>query len=373
MRIFYFLDSFQIGGTETQAIQAAICLARSHQLTFGCLNACGPLLKHLEEAKIEVVEFPPGTSLMSARAVRQSLRLQRFLRERRFEVFHAHDVYSNVMGVPMARMARIPLVIASRRDLGDWWWYTPRNRFFLRQILRLANVVVANSAMVAEYVETSEGVPRRKLRVIRNAVKLTHAPPVQSPAHRSIICVGNMHTEAKGHRYLLEAAVAVISAHPSVQFLLIGDGPLRSRLERLSHDLGLSGSVTFLGQREDVHSWLRSAECAVLPSLSEGLPNAVLEYMAAGLPIVATRVGGIPELIHDQVDGLLVPPADAHALGEALVRVLTDRALSGKIAKNAFQRAASEYSIDALIRALERLYSGLNSEVSCGGEVTNGL
>jgi L-malate glycosyltransferase len=370
MKIFYFIDSFNIGGSEYQTVKTAICLKEAgHQITVGCLQKRGPLIDQLQSANIEVVEFSPGKSLFSITALRQIFRLARYLRLEKFEIFHAHDLYSDLLGVPAAWIARIPRIVASRRDLGDWWWYTPRNRWVLTRVLRLAHVVVANSSMVAKTLQ-SDGIATHKIRVLRNAIEPAIASSKislrlqllpNSADATAIVTVANMHVESKGHHHLIAAAKQVINDFPKTVFVLIGDGPLRPTLQKQAVELSISENVLFLGQKMNASQLVHAFDIAVLPSLSEGLPNSVLEYMSAGLPTVATSVGGIPELIDDGIHGILVPPGDSNQLSAALIRIITNPTEAQSMGTNASARAKAEFGFERLVRELEELYaSGIN-------------
>jgi glycosyltransferase involved in cell wall biosynthesis len=367
MKLFYFIDSLQVGGSETQAVQTAIRMAaRGHRLVFACLQKTGPLLRQLEERGIPVLEFPPGKSLFSLTAAWQIWRLSRYLRRERFDVVHAHDLYSDLMGIPAARLAGIPRVIAAQRDLGEWWWYTPRNRRILRFLQRHACRVIANSGAIRDRM-VHEGFPEAQIVVLRNGVDTERfgearcgpAPlwPGWTGAEFLAIAVSNMHEESKGQQFLIEAVAALRERFPALHLALAGDGPRRTHLERLAERSGIGDRVHFLGRRADIPELLACSDAGVLPSLTEGLPNSVLEYLAAGLPVVATRVGGVPEVIEDGQEGFLVPPGNPGALAAALSRLLQDPGLAQRMGDAGQRRAQAEFSFERLVERLEGLYS----------------
>jgi glycosyltransferase involved in cell wall biosynthesis len=168
-----------------------------------------------------------------------------------------------------------------------------------------------------------------------------------------------MHSDVKGHPWLIAAAPAVLKEFPETRFVLAGDGEARVTFERQVEELGVGGNFRFLGSRTDVPDILASCDIAVLPSKAEGLPNAVLEYMAAGLPTIVSRVGGNPELVQDGVTGLLVPPQDSAALEQALLRLLRDEEFSRRIGANAQRMAIQDFSFERLVREVDELYSDL--------------
>jgi glycosyltransferase involved in cell wall biosynthesis len=151
----------------------------------------------------------------------------------------------------------------------------------------------------------------------------------------------------------------VLREWPQIRFILAGDGEARPVFERQAAELGVRGSFDFLGRRDDIPDVLASCDIAVLPSRAEGLPNAVLEYMAAGLPTIATCVGGNPELVQDGVTGLLVPPQDSDALAGALLKLLRDEELSHRIGANGRRVATEDFSFERLVREVDNLYTEL--------------
>jgi len=341
----------------------------------GCLHAEGPFLKTLQQAGIPVVNFPPRGGFFSPSGVQEFLGLARFLRRERFDVVHTYDLYSNLMGIPAAWLARVPVRISSRRDLGSWWWYTPGNRKLLRRILGLSSFVVANSEAVRDFLVKEDGYDPGKIRVIRNGIDpapfLAPAPsrgrlfPAAGRQDKLIAVVANMNVNTKGHLDLLEAARLICPVFPEVRFVLIGDGRERAGLENKVDEWALRKNVLFLGHRTDVPDLLRCSDMFVLPSWAEGLPNVVLEALAAGLPVVATRVGGIPEIIEDGANGLLVAPKDPSALAVAILRLLRDKELAERLAREGQARVCDRFSFDRVLQQVKGLYE----EAQPGGQV----
>jgi glycosyltransferase involved in cell wall biosynthesis len=368
-RVFHLLDSLNVGGTETQAVELALRMADAHhQITIGCLHAEGPLLQKLKGSPVRVCEFHPRGGLDSPGGIYQLARLAAFLRREKFDVMHAHDLWSNLMGVPAARLAGVPAILSSRRDLAHFDWYRGRKRTWLRRIQNLSDVVLANATPIRDALIAEDGFAPEKLRVIHNGVD-THRFQ-QGKRDRSrlfpgldtaklVVLVGNMHADVKGHPWLIAAAPAVIRAVPDTRFVLAGDGDMRPELEKQAADLGIRDKFLFLGRRSDIPDILASCDIAILPSRAEGLPNAVLEYMAAGLPTIASRVGGNTELVQEGVTGLLIPAEDSTAISEALLRLLRDPELSRSIATNGRRMAVENYGFDRLIREVDGLYTEL--------------
>jgi L-malate glycosyltransferase len=368
-KVFYLVDSFQVGGTETQAVELALRMpAAQYQITLGCLREEGPLLERVKGSAIQVREFHPAGGLDSPAGLYQLARLTAYLRRESFDVVHTHDLWSNLMGVPAARAAGVPAIISSRRDLANFEWYQGSKRGWLRRIQNLSHVILANASPIRDALIMEDGFAPEKLRVIHNGVDTEKFRRGKRDRQRLfpgvggarlIVLVGNMHTDVKGHPWLITAAPAVLKEFPEVRFVLVGDGESRARFEAQARELGMQENFMFLGRRSDIPDLLASCDIAVLPSRAEGLPNAILEYMAAGLPAVATGVGGNAELVQDGVTGLLVPAEDSDALSSALVRLLRDPELAKQLAFNGQKVALENYSFERLIREVDALYTEL--------------
>ena len=312
MRILMFIQSLELGGSEKQCVEMARLLGRNgFAVTVGCMRRTGPLRRKIAEAGLELVEFPVG-SLLRPSALAQMLRLTRFMRSRQFDVVQANDLYANLFAVPAARLAGVPVVVSSQRDLSDWWWYTPRRRKLLRTVQQLSTCVIVNSEAIRAQLVREDGFDIEKIRVVYNGIDVEH----YATAHRGvalrelshsitaddrlIVTVANMNSGVKGHSDLIAAAQIVCRQHANVRFLLIGDGKMRSTLEAQMRAANLGKSVLFLGHRTDVADILPCCEIGLLASRAEGLPNAVMEYMAAGIATIATPVGGVPEIVEHE-------------------------------------------------------------------------
>jgi glycosyltransferase involved in cell wall biosynthesis len=345
------LTSFDAGGTERQMSEL---IARIDSNRFDvravCLKRRGAFLPLVERsAPISEFDFD---GFVSRGAFAQMVRFARWCRDGGIQVVHACDFYSNVFALPAAALARVPVRIGSRRDL-----FIPERRPAQERAQRLAyefaHVVVANSEAAAQWLRR-EGVPSRKIRHIPNGL---HIRQRVGRANRTgvITTVANLRP-GKGHEILLEAAACVVQRHPGVRFQIVGDGPRREELERRAVALGIAPHVTFLGHRDDVADILEGSEIFAFPSFMEAAPNALLEAMAAHLPVVATRVGGIPEVLADEHNGLLVPPRDPRALADAILRLVRDPPLAARLAEAAWQTVVSRFSFDRMTRSFQDLY-----------------
>lgn len=370
-----FLPHFSIGGTERQVVNLSAGLDRRRfDLHIGCFARRGELLPELETRRIPLTEYKISR-LYGLHTLIQQVRFARYLRRHRIDIVHTYNFYANCFAVPAARMAGVPVVVASIRDTGAF--LTPTYQRVHRMICRLASVVLVNAAAVRSWL-IGEGYRAATLEVIHNGIDLApfERPRPGAAVRREfgipegvpVIAMLGRINRLKGVEYFIDAAAVVAAKFPDARFLIVGAALLMKNgaitpnsaylvelHERIRH-LGLEGRVAFTGFRLDVPELLRAITVSVHPSLSEALSNAVLESMAAALPVVATRVGGTPEIIEDGVTGLLVPPQDSAALAAAIVPILEDPHLAARLGHAAHRRVVEHFSLEQMVRATERLY-----------------
>ena len=357
--LFLMVNTLERGGTERQFVTLATALAPgAFDVGLGCLERRGEFLNKVPE----ILEFSPGGSLYLGRSFLSRLALARHLRQRRVAVAHSFDFYANLMLIPAARLARVPVVIGSHRQLGDlqtWKQFHAQNLTF-----SLCDRVVCNSQAAADRLRQT-GVRRCKLVVIPNGlsdeafVEATPALPV-SPEVTRIGMIARMNDPAKNHRTFLRVAARLAAKFGNLEFVLVGDGPLRAELESFAAQVGLNGRVRFLGDRHDIPAVLASLDITMLPSSSESLSNVILESMAAGVPVIATDVGGNPELLQEGKTGFLVPLDDNSFVwaAEQLLFNPKQRNECGQRAK----AASARYGLTAISNSYEQLYKSLLAE-----------
>jgi glycosyltransferase involved in cell wall biosynthesis len=358
--VFLMTDSLETGGSERQfaALAASLDPVRFRS-QLGCLQKRGSFLEGLGD----IAEFPLGGNLYGVRSMRERLRLARHLRESQTAVAHAFDFYTNLVLIPAARVARVPVVIGSQRQLGDL--LTPAQRFVQATVFGWCDAVVCNSHAAARRL-IEQGLPESRVVIIGNGLPPSaFAPAIPAlPRRGGLLRVGmiaRMNTQSKNHLTLLRAAARLCIRFPEIEFVFAGDGPLRPELERRTRDLGISDRVLFLGDRRDIPAILASIDISVLPSASESLSNVILESMAAGVPVVASRVGGNEELLTDG-RGVLVALDDEPGLGNAMERLLRDAALRSELGGNGRRFAESGFTIAQMRQRHEELYRELLTE-----------
>jgi glycosyltransferase involved in cell wall biosynthesis len=347
------MTSFDPGGTERQMIELVRRLDPSRwAVHVACFHARGAWLSNASEAAASVAEFPIRT--FKTPAVLGPLRaFAQWCRAREILVVHTTELYSNIFGLPGAALAGVPVRIASRREINAN--KTIGQIAIQRAAYLCAHKVVANSRAAARRLR-AERVPLRKIAVVPNGLDVSAFRARQGRARlRKVVVVANLRPE-KGHDILIDAAPEVLRRFPDAQFEIVGGGPKLTALIARARGRGVLHAFTFLGHREDVVGRLEAGDIFVLPSRSEAFPNAVMEAMASGLPIVASEIGGIRELVENEEAGLLVPVENAPAVAEQICRLMGDPPLAERLGATARARAASRYSFDRMVAAFESIY-----------------
>lgn len=311
------INAFETGGGERQFVTLVDELRRSaFQLSLGCISRKGPFASDVGA----VSEFALGGSFYNPQAARTGLRLIRHLRKQKILLAHAFDFYTNLLLIPSAFLARVPVVIGSHWQLGDL--LTPLQFRAQLAAFHLSDCVVCNSRAAAQTL-VGQGLPMRKVAVIPNAIReefFSQTAPMlgrNSPTVR-IGLIARMNSSKKGHQMFLRAAQKLSYKHPEVEFILAGDGQYRAEFEELASELGITSRVRFMGDCQNVPGLLASMDVSVNASTSESQSNSILESMAYGVPVVASNVGGTPEVIQHGETGLLFTSDDVQSLADAM-------------------------------------------------------
>jgi glycosyltransferase involved in cell wall biosynthesis len=292
--------------------------------------------------------------------------LVRLLRRERFDVLHSHKFGSNVWGTLIGRLARVPVIIAHEHS----WPFDgqPLRRVLDRELIsRGSNVIVAVSAQDRRRMIEIEGVRPDKVLFVPNGIprRSRRGTDVRAdlgiPPDAPVIGTVGLLRPEKALDLLIRAAAPLLPEMSELRVLIAGDGPDKEPLRELARRHGMADRVMLIGFRDDVPDVLAALDVAVSSSVSEGGPLAVMEFMEAARPIVATRVGGVPDLIDDGVHGLLVPPGDTDALTAALRRVLADRDAARRMGERARERRSREFDIDVAVGRFESLYERLRA------------
>jgi glycosyltransferase involved in cell wall biosynthesis len=364
----HVIETLEMGGAENVVADLANHCDSRFVPFICCLDRSGPIAERLRDG-IPVFELrkSPGNDYTLP------FRLARLMRANRIRVAVSHDWGTYLETVTARRLSGADKMIHVVH--GDFWPYPPGIASGLKRWLR-RRAERLFSADVAEFVAVSEGVrhavacqtgiPEKRIRIIHNGVTIPERPPSSpEPLKRSegiattecvIGSVGRLAT-VKNYPLLLNALTRLKTSAIRFRCVLVGDGEDRASLESLSKRLGLEEQVIFLGQREDARDWLNAFDVFVLPSRYEGISRALLEAMAAGLPVVASRVGGNPEVVIEGETGFLCPDDNPDLLAAALLRLMKDERLRKQLGEKGYERVSRNFNLRETIMAHETLWS----------------
>ena len=359
LQLLLVVDSLEVGGAERHVVDLAAALCRKgHEVEVAC-SVAGGLAQRLQEAG---VPFRPLTERLVKRRVSPAYArgVGRLLREKAFDLVHAH-IYASAVAAAIATRKTGPRLVITEHTEASWqtWW----TRRVSRWAHGRSSHTIAVSTPIRRRLIEKDRVPPDRVSLIPNAV----IPAPDDPPNLSgtlpdgwleeplVGVVARLQPE-KGVATFLKAAALVSKASPRARFLVVGDGPLREELRDLVGRLGVEDRVRFLGYRTEARALIRLLDVLVVPSLTEGSPLIVLEAMAAGVPVVASAVGGVPDQARHGEEGLLVPPGDPEALAGAMDELLRDPRRARRLGAAGRRRTENGFSHETLVRRIEGVY-----------------
>jgi glycosyltransferase involved in cell wall biosynthesis len=371
--ISYLIDTLEtVGGAEKHLFNLLNSLDRDRfkPIVF-TLAEGGDLVDKIRSLNIRIEEVPIKRIYTPA-AINKSKYIARVLKEENAKIIQTFHFASDILGPVLSKMANVPIVVSSRRDMGfknkrrHIWAYKLVNPFVTR--------IIVNSKAVRFSVNIRENVPPQKMVIIYNGVNLKSFDPstvnnnklkaqLCLPCHAPVVgMIANLHP-IKGYPDLLNAARFVINELSNTHFLIIGNGELKACLEKTATDLGIKDNIHFLGERTDIPEILSIIDISVLSSHSEGFSNTILESMAMEKPVIATKVGGNPEAIVHGVNGFLVMPGASKDLSDAILKLLNDHNLANSMGRYGRETVEKCFSQEKMVEKITGLYSQLLSEI----------
>jgi glycosyltransferase involved in cell wall biosynthesis len=364
LRVVHVAPGLETGGLERLLVEMARHADSGRfDLHFVSLGTRGSLAGAIEGCGW------PVTALEERDGLRPRLvwRLQRLFRTLEADVVHTHDEKPLVYGAPAAWLARVPRIIHTQHH-GHLAQITKRQNLLIRWAARLVHCYVCVSQDAAEQA-VCNGIARHRQALVHNSIDLQRFAYTGPKADGPVVLVARLHP-LKGIDVLLRAAVGMVRAEPDFRLEIAGDGAHRPELERLADELGLRAHVRFLGEMRDVAGLLSRARLFVLPSYSEGVSLTLLEAMAVGLPVVATRVGGNPEVVVPGETGVLVPPGNAEELSQAMLQMWRDAGRGRHLGEAGRRRVEQCFDVRRMVKKYERLYEpGMEVGLKSSAEV----
>jgi glycosyltransferase involved in cell wall biosynthesis len=367
MRIAHLTASPFFGGPERQMLGLALSLPPSIQSLFFSFPERGlsePFLAELRRHGFPAEALNHNTPHLFA--AQREIRAK--LAGHKIDLLCCHGYKANLLGRPSARKLGIPVIAVARGWTSATWkvrLYETLDRYCLRAMDRVVCVSEGQARKVR-----GTGVAEERVRVIRNAIFTDRFGEADEPGRaflqaffptpRScLIGAAGRFSPEKGFGDLVRAAAQIIKAHPHAGFILFGEGPLRAELDKQIKNYNLQNHFVLPGFRDDLDRWLPNFDLFVLPSYTEGLPNVVLEALGSRVPVVATAVGGTPEIVEDGQNGFLVPPGDVSALTNRIMRLLTNDRLRATLGMSGYFRVRDEFTFDAQARQYAQLFHAL--------------
>jgi glycosyltransferase involved in cell wall biosynthesis len=334
------------------------------------LNYEGVLTDEVEAIGLPKIPQFPLTSFYNANFIRQVRLCAKFLAENRIDLVHTHDFYTNVFGLAAATLAGIPARVASKRETDGM--RSGSQEFVEKLAFSRANAIVANSEAVRSYL-IDRSVSARKVHIIYNGIAVDRftSADLDTGAGRQkfglphdekirfVTIVANLRHEVKNVPMLLRSARRIVESEPNVHFVIAGEGQLEAKIREMAIESGISDKVHFIGRCADIPSLLATSYVCVLTSIAEGFSNSILEYMAAGRPVVATAVGGAAEAIDHGVSGYLVASDDDERMADHLMEFLRDEEKAERFGSKGREIVAERFSREIRLKKTLELYGTL--------------
>jgi len=378
LRIGYILTAIEFGGSEKVSLTFLNHVDRKLFDIFPVLltrpwEKDNFFIRNLEDSypvfKLPVAVRPKNEGNDYFRIIRCFKNLYRFLSEKKIELIHTHGYFADIIGIPAAKLLRIPHMSTCHGFISNDRHLVLYNKLD-RIALRFSDKIIAVSEQIKEDLGKSE-ITKSKITVIQNAVQTTHTTD-QSVVNRkkmrqalaikdeefAVGYVGRL-SEEKGVKYLIEAVMLLIKSGEPCRLLIIGDGPKRKEFEGLIKGKGFKDNIILTGFQTNIEKWIPAFDIFVLPSLTEGTPVALLEAMSYGIPVIATHVGGVPKVIENGTNGILINPADSKALAENLKILCHDSALRKKFGTVSIDVVKKRHNINDWCRKIETQYNKL--------------
>lgn len=380
VKLTYVINNLNVGGAEKLLLSTVKKLDQNkYDITVCPMLKSNTLLNDFLQAGVRVFSI----NMTNKKDIRGFFKLYGFFKSNKIDIVHTHLSEADVFGRFAAIMAKVPIIISTDHRVDDWKMKPKRLRTKLRFLLnrlaaKFSNGIITVSNDIKDHLIKNEKIPPEKIYVIKNGIEINqkHTSKNVETDKKEIVlgCAARLSRE-KGHSYLLRAFKTAKTKIPNLKLLLAGEGIMRVPLEKLAQELEISHDVRFLGLIDDMNNFFTRIDIFILPSLQEGIPLALLEAMAAEKPIIATAVGGIPEVIDNGSDGILISAADEHELKSAIISAIQNEERRKEMAHNARNKIIENFSLAKTINQLETLYYRLqensNMQDRQSGMLTN--
>ena len=364
IKVLHVVEDLKIGGLERIIASIVLGLNRDrYEAKVWCLAEGGQIAEELIDWGVEVKML----GMRSYYNPVQIITLSRLLRSEKIKILHTHGYFGSTFGRLAAIFARVPIVLAHVHS--TYYGYKKRNIVIEKLLSLFTDKIICVSEAVKRFVVEIEGIGENKTCLIHNGVEIPGAFEADPSVNRNsfgfseedyvAITIASL-TPNKGHRVLIDAIEIISPKYNDLRLLIVGDGPLRDNLGAYAEELQLSSKIVFTGQRDDINLLLKLADILILPSMErEGLGIAIIEAMAVGLPVIGTRLGGIPEAIEENVNGLLFAPGNSEELAAAIEKLIADHAIREKMGRMGKKIYEEKFTAEKMVTNIESLYDEL--------------
>lgn len=355
IKIVYIITSLGFGGAERPLLDLVKFINRSKlNISVATVVGGGPLEQEFKNLGVEVKVFKKKTKL----GLETISSLKKYLEEKKPDIVHTHLFAGDFWGKVAARKAKVPIIVSTEQNLNlDEGWI---KGLIKTKTYRFTNRVITISKAIKDYTVKAYKVNPEKIEVIYSGIDLDKFSyqPKDLGLEPKLGIIGRLEKQ-KGHKYLLKALVNVLKDFPQAQLWIIGEGSLHSQLERQARQLKIDKNVKFLGARKNIPEILAGLDIFVMPSLWEGLGVAAIEAQACGVPVIASKVDGLKEVVEDKKTGLLVEPKNSRALAEAIIWSLKHPKIVKQVIINARRSVEEKFDIKKMVSKYEALYQKL--------------
>lgn len=367
IKILFVIDKLEVGGTEKQLVETIQRLNKEKFELFlrYLAHSQSPLFDLLEQSGKVRTFVLNVRSTYSLRALIAVYRLVQFIRSEKIDIVQGYFLKAKFLGMIAGKLAG-KRTISCMRDLGMAINYKSLPPLIIANLC--TDRFLVNSESIKNYLIKNQKINPKKIDVIMNGVDLNRFRPSANEDkkkykkdlgidtdHLVVGVISNLKPE-KGLEHFIRAAALASEVNSKVRFVIVGKGPLEDELRQIAGDLRVQDKILFAGGSDDVRKFLFAFDIGVLCSVSEGFSNAILEYMAAGLPVIATKVGGNMEQVQDGITGILVSPSDPQSLANAVIKLANDQELRNKIGADSLSYCRNHFGMDRMIQRLEEYY-----------------
>ena len=364
INVVHLVEELTIGGLEKILTTIVLNLnKKKYNVSVWCLREGGFFADKLVKEGIDVKILHISTS----RNPLSIYKLYRLLKSHKFDIIHTHAYSAGTIGRMSAFFAGVPVIISHNHNIYDY--YNKYHHLVERFLSYITDGIICVSDMIKKFANETQGIDTKKLVTIYNGIEnIRSVSGKETSSLRKELGIPRNHTvmgtvaqfsEKKGLAYLIKSASILLEHRKDVNFLLVGDGTIMGDLKQLCHNLKIGENVIFTGERSDIPEMLSLIDIFVLPSIREGLPLAILEAMACGKAVIATNVGGVPEVVKNGISGILVPPKDPEALHCAMNELLGNRGKLKKMGYNGKRVSIESFSSKTMVGKIEDLYDSL--------------